>query len=102
MSPRSGPAWHGWSGLNKPAEICFVPSTESLTPIINILINGQRVGYLLKRPHYCDRGRWQFICDLPYIERDVDGFPRYYMDETRAKLEIIAWLNWRLWERTVI
>lgn len=51
------------------------------------------------RPSYCDRGN--FIAKLfthgsLVMEIDsADGWPRYYFDETRAKLEIEAWLTKR-------
>jgi hypothetical protein len=48
------------------------------------------------RPRYCDRGNW--LAKL-YPEGDLareidhqDGWPRYYFDLGRAKLEIEAWL----------
>jgi len=49
------------------------------------------------RPRYCDRGN--FIAKLfnqgpvkeLYID-ETDGWPRYYFDLERAKLEIEAWL----------
>jgi hypothetical protein len=55
---------------------------------------------LEKRPAYCDRGN--FISKLHakpdagdhsllFID-EQDGWPRYYFDEDRAKLEIEAWL----------
>jgi hypothetical protein len=52
-----------------------------------------------RRPHYCDRGN--FLAQLDYwgklsLEIDAaDGWPRYYFDRDRAKLEIEAWLQKR-------
>jgi hypothetical protein len=51
---------------------------------------------LESRPRYCDRGNWiakifpsgKLACEID----EADGWPRYYFDETRAKLEIEAWL----------
>lgn len=51
------------------------------------------------RPYYCDRGNWiaklfpegKFIWEID----EADMWPRYYFDETRAKLEIEAWLTKR-------
>jgi len=59
-----------------------------------------RIGHayvtLAPRNHYCDRGHWDGkafgIEDLDW----QDGFPRYYMDEGRAKRELADWLAWRL------
>lgn len=58
------------------------------------------------RPVYCDRGN--FLAKLfaapgaEPINLDIDamdGWPRYYFDEIRAKLEIEAWLKKRKqWE----
>jgi hypothetical protein len=49
-----------------------------------------------RRPHYCDRGNWLaqlFPSGKLALEIDgADGWPRYYFDEERAKLEIEAWL----------
>lgn len=51
------------------------------------------------RMGYCDRGN--FIAKLFPREKlaleidDQDGWPRYYFDEDRAKLEIEAWLKKR-------
>jgi hypothetical protein len=48
------------------------------------------------RPAYCDRGNWiakLFPNGLLAREIDeADGWPRYYFDQERAKLEIEAWL----------
>lgn len=48
------------------------------------------------RPPYCDRGHW---IGKVFGVADIDGadaFPRYYMDEQRAKDELADWLRWRL------
>lgn len=51
------------------------------------------------RPTYCDRGNWiAKLLPTGELARDIDnadGWPRYYFDETRAKLEIEAWLKKR-------
>jgi len=53
---------------------------------------------LEKRPHYCDRGNYiakLFPHPKTQLARDIDeqdGWPRYYFDHERAKLEIEAWL----------
>lgn len=51
------------------------------------------------RPAYCDRGNWIAKVfptgELALSMDDADAFPRYYFDETRAKLEIEAWLKKR-------
>lgn len=54
--------------------------------------------YLEQRPAYCDRGNWLAKLDaiggteLAIELDDQDGWPRYYFDLERAKLEIEAWL----------
>lgn len=51
---------------------------------------------LQKRPHYCDRGHWcGKVFGIDDID-DADSFPRYFMNEARAKLEMSEWLLWRL------
>lgn len=52
--------------------------------------------WLTARPPYCDRGHWQAsVSGLEDIDYQ-DGFPRYFMDLERAKLEMADWLRWRL------
>lgn len=58
---------------------------------------------IVRRPRYCDRGN--FLAQifptpdtrlaLPGGIDDADGWPRYYFDLTRARLEIEAWLDKR-------
>lgn len=59
---------------------------------------------LQARPRYCDRGNFLamiFVIDPASVgARDLsldgaDGWPRYYMDLDRGKLEIEAWLKKR-------
>ncbi len=56
---------------------------------------------LQERPHYCDRGAWLAKAHPKNgtrlsLDLDVsDGWPRYYFDEIRAKLECEAWLKKR-------
>lgn len=51
------------------------------------------------RPGYCDRGN--YICKLFATGKlamsidNQDGWPRYYFDQDRAKLECEAWLKKR-------
>jgi hypothetical protein len=48
------------------------------------------------RPAYCDRGNWiAKIFPMGELAQEIDeadGWPRYYFNEERAKLEIEAWL----------
>lgn len=54
---------------------------------------------LEKRPAYCDRGNYiakLFPIGKLVMEMDLqDGWPRYYFDQDRAKLECEAWLKKR-------
>jgi len=60
-------------------------------------IDGVIVASIEPRPYYCDRGHWIVkMFGVPDLD-SADGFPRYYMSETTAKLETISFLNWRLW-----
>lgn len=59
-----------------------------------------RVGHAMvtleARPAYCDRGHWiGKVFGIDGIDSG-DSFPRYYMDEARAKLEMSEWLHHRL------
>lgn len=51
------------------------------------------------RPSYCDRGNFIakiFPSGRLIMDMDAqDGWPRYYMDELRAKLEIEDWMKKR-------
>lgn len=53
------------------------------------------------RPHYCDRGNWlaklhvQHPSELALEIDHQDGWPRYYMDFSRACLECEEWLKKR-------
>lgn len=52
--------------------------------------------WMTRRPVYCDRGHWQAnVNGVPSLDGQ-DGFPRYFMDLERAKLEMEDWLEWRL------
>lgn len=55
--------------------------------------------YLTPRQPYCDRGNWLALLEpRGKLARDLDGadgWPRYYFDLERAKLEIEAWLEKR-------
>jgi hypothetical protein len=92
-----GIEYDGWDVIFAPADVEFVEAEGWQ----DVLINGHLVGSLEARPPYCDRGRWWFKCDLPDLD-GADGFPRYYMSLAVARLEIIAFLNWRLWRRRVV
>lgn len=54
------------------------------------------------RPHYCDRGHYLAKVTVnpatSPADLDIDGqdgWPRYYFDEERAKLEVEAWMKRR-------
>lgn len=51
---------------------------------------------LAPRPFYCDRGRWVATCTGVGDLDGTDGFPMYFQDLTRAKLEMQAWLDHRM------
>jgi len=80
---------------------CRVEAFEDGTPAIVPWweINGRECTiYLEQRPAYCDRGNWYAKLDArggTALARELDhqdGWPRYYFDLERAKLEIEAWL----------
>lgn len=91
----------------KPAPVWqFIPIEKPVPPIINMVaygfwrISGRECEiYLQARPVHCDRGNWLAqIAPYGQLERDMDGtdgWPRYYFDLDRAKLEIEAWLDKR-------
>lgn len=64
------------------------------------IINGKECEITIeKRPHYCDRGNWiakiHAIGSFHYSIDHQDGWPRYYFELDRAKLECEAWLHKR-------
>ncbi len=57
---------------------------------------GEAWVWIAVRPPYCDRGHYVGnVGNVPDIDA-ADGFPRYFMDLERAKLELAEWLQWRL------
>lgn len=74
--------------------------------IIGVYADETRVGWMAKRPSYCDRGHWevniQYSLKYSNIEihqiDDADRFPRYYMSKSVAISETEAFLRWRLWK----
>lgn len=66
-------------------------------------INGKDCYITLEpRPHYCDRGNWLAKISATHFSDEhalyidgQDGWPRYFFDLDRAKLEIEAWLKKR-------
>lgn len=60
---------------------------------------GERVhAWINRRPHYCDRGHWEFnLMGLHDID-GADRFPRYYVDLETAVKEAEAFLRWRIWQ----
>lgn len=76
--------------------------------MIDLLVSGQRGWYEIKgksctiylepRPAYCDRGHWYAKLDGIGLDLHIDGadgWPRYYFDIERARLELEEWLKWR-------
>jgi hypothetical protein len=68
-----------------------------------IYFDGAMVGFMMKRPGYCDRGHWTIDIQIykmfngfivPLID-DADKFPRYYMRKEVAISETEEFLRWR-------
>lgn len=51
---------------------------------------------LAPMPLYSDRGRWAATCSGVGTLDFIDGFPMYFQDLDRAKLEMQAWLDHRM------
>lgn len=80
---------------------------ETVTgPVPYQIIRGKACEITLEpRPHYCDRGNFVAkifqnpnAAAMEWIRLSLDeqdGWPRYFFDEARAKLEIEAWLTKR-------
>jgi len=83
--------------LREPGNIEWVQVPE-YADLYNIVINGRDVGWITKRPAYCDRGHWQVNITLPDLD-GADGYPRYYMSRKAAVSETEAFLKWRLWQQ---
>lgn len=66
---------------------------EALVPAVTHL--GQELWQitLVKRPSYCDRGRYH--CLVQGTLDGQEGFPRYYFNLDRAKAELEDWVNAR-------
>lgn len=50
--------------------------------------------HFVRRPHYCDRGRWLVYNEAPSLDYS-DGWPRYYFNLDVAVSEVCAWLKAR-------
>jgi hypothetical protein len=92
MSPK-GDFWM------KPGYIRFRPAIHRHTVLVSAGGCCECYITLEPRPHYCDRGNWiAKVFPSGKLARDLDdadGWPRYFFDEARAKLEIEAWLKKR-------
>lgn len=69
-------------------------------PIYEAFVDGVMVGWITKRPPYCDRGHWQAGIEQMAVP-DLDGadaFPRYFMRFDTAKQEMEDFIRWRLWK----
>jgi hypothetical protein len=85
-----------WEVIDK-----FDDGSQAAEPWLQCRCIGGRI-FLEKRPYYCDRGNWYAKVDIhfdpkipgTYID-GADGWPRYYFDLDRAKLELEAWINKR-------
>ena len=62
----------------------------------DLLHGSKMIAWIESRPHYCDRGHWKAMTDIPCGIDHQDGFPRYYMRLEIAKQEIEDFLMWRL------
>lgn len=60
-----------------------------------LLVDGVRIE-IATRPGYCDRGRHVVVVSGLGDLDEQDAFPRYFMDLTRAKQEMVEWIGWRL------
>jgi hypothetical protein len=65
-------------------------------------VRGVMVGWIHKRPHYCDRGHWQASIEVTFANETnldfADAFPRYFMRFSTAKQEMEDFLRWRIWK----
>lgn len=67
---------------------------------LRFTVDGRAVhAWITPRPHYCDRGHWQFNVDGPFDLDACDAFPRYFMSLDTALAEAEAFLRWRLFKR---
>jgi len=95
-----GPEWNNWDAVFEPSDILFEDRATEGLPWQAVTVNGRTVMTIELRPHYCDRGRFKVLCELPDIDA-ADAFPRYYFQVVAMRVEIITFLNWRLWRRRV-
>ena len=92
----------------KPSDVCVTVQWEEPKGYPgNYVIKGKACTIWLEpRAAWCDRGNWVATLSVHrpleqlgrpdglYID-EADGWPRYYFDLERAKLEIEAWLRKR-------
>ena len=67
------------------------------TDLHEAYVEGRLVGWIHKRPAYCDRGHWQAQVEVLGLD-GADAFPRYFMRFETAKQEMEEFLRWRLWK----
>lgn len=70
---------------------------EARVPATDSFGSGHYHIWMEPRPRYCDRGRWKVCVDSHGVVGldGQEGFPRYYFDLDRAKVEMEEWVNAR-------
>ena len=64
--------------------------------IIKDLEDRENKLYIIKRPHYCDRGHYMLQIDGYFDLDSSDGFPRYFFTFEEAETHARKFLAWRL------
>jgi len=70
---------------------------EASFPVEVQNLKGKWIVYLIPRPGYCDRGRWNVVIETIGVPSpdEQEGFPRYFFKLDTAKSEMEEWVKMR-------
>lgn len=90
-----------YADLDMPIKLDWQPAEGGLiarVPAEDYQGKGFVAIYALKRPSYCDRGKWHVLVepegDIAGLD-DQEGFPRYFFEIEHLQKEMQIWANWR-------
>lgn len=90
------------SALNGPIKLDWVWEEQYQTytariPARDANGDGFVIIYAIKRPDYCDRGKWNCLVETEIVFGldEQEGFPRYYFSLRNLQEEMASWVNAR-------